>query len=61
MLIAALIIVGSSAAIVTLSLIVMAFAPQGYEDETGFHIGPEETSHPQEAYIGTLSQAKAIA
>ena len=60
MLIAAVILLGSSAALVALSLIIMAFAPQGYEDETGFHLGPEETLCPQEAYIGTFSEAKVI-
>lgn len=59
MLLAVLIILGSSAAIVTLSLFVAAFAPQGYEDETGFHLGPEHSSRPQEVY-GALAEAKAV-
>jgi hypothetical protein len=41
--------------------LVTAFAPQGYEDETGFHLGPKESVRPQEAYVGTLSQAKVTA
>lgn len=61
MLIAALILMGSSAAIVTLSLIVMSFAPQGYEDEAGFHLGPEKSSHLQDAYAAALAEAKAVA
>ncbi len=61
MLIAALIVLGSSAALATLSLVVMSFAPQGYEDETGFHFGPEHSSHLQDAYVATLAEAKAIA
>jgi hypothetical protein len=61
MLIAALIFLGSSAALVILSLIVMSFAPQGYEDEAGFHLGPEKSSHPQEGYSIALAEAKAVA
>ena len=61
MLIAALIFLGSSAALVALSLIVMSFAPQGYEDASGFHLGPEKSSRPQEAYDIALADAKATA
>ena len=61
MLIAALIFLGSSVALVTLSLVVMSFAPQGYEDEAGFHLGPEKSSHLQEAYAAALAEAKATA
>jgi len=61
MLIAALILFGSSAALATLSLVVMSFAPQGYEDEAGFHLGPENSSHLQEAYAVALAEAKATA
>jgi hypothetical protein len=61
MFIAALILLGSSLALVTLSLIVVAFAPQGYEDETGFHLGPEQSSHLHEEYVGALAEAKATA
>lgn len=60
MLLAGLIILASSAAIVTLSLFVAALAPQGYEDETGFHLGPEQASRPQGTYAGALAEAKAV-
>ena len=61
MLIAAFIVLGSSLALVTLSLFVMAFAPQGYEDETGFHMGPKQSSRPELGHAVTFSEAKATA
>ena len=61
MLIAALIILGSGAALVTLGLIVFPLAPQGYEDTTGFHFGPEEPLCPQTAHFGALAEAKVTA
>jgi hypothetical protein len=61
MLIAALILLGSSAALVTLSFIVMSFAPQGYEDEAGFHLGPKQSSQLQEGYSIALAEAKVVA
>lgn len=61
MLIAALIFLGSSAALVMLSLVVMSFAPQGYEDEAGFHFGPEHSSQLPDVYVASLAEAKGVA
>ncbi len=61
MLIAALIILGFGAATVTLSFVVVAFAPEGYEDETGFHLGPERDSGAESLTVYGISGAKATA
>jgi hypothetical protein len=57
MLVAALIVLGSSVALMILSLLALRFAPQGFENETGFHFGAEKSSDRQEDYIGALAGA----
>jgi hypothetical protein len=60
MMIAAIVLLGFALAGMVVSMIVSATAPVGYQDEKGFHFGPEDAvPHTQEAFGFEVSHAKA--
>lgn len=61
MMIVALIAVGLAAVGVVLGLFAVTSAPVGYQDEKGFHFGPNTAVHTEEAYAFEISHAKATA
>jgi len=61
MMIAALIIVGFVVAGVVLGLFAAASAPVGFQDEKGFHFGPEQTMHAEENFAFEVHHAHAEA
>ena len=50
MMIAAIVILGFTVVGMALSMFVAAKAPVGYQDEKGFHFGPEQTVNAPEGY-----------
>jgi hypothetical protein len=60
MMIAAIVLLGFALAGLVVGLMVAATAPVGYQDEKGFHFGPENTMpHTQETFGYEVSHAKA--
>lgn len=59
MMIVALIILGLAAAGVVLGLFATVAAPVGYQDEKGFHFGPDKAVRTEETYALEVSHANA--
>jgi len=60
MMIAVIVILGFAVAGLTVGMLVAATAPVGYQDEKGFHFGPEQAvPHTQETFGFEVSHAKA--
>jgi hypothetical protein len=59
MMIVALIVVGLAAAGVIMGLFAATAAPVGYQDEKGFHFGPDKVTHAEETFGFEVSHAKA--
>jgi hypothetical protein len=55
----ALIILGFVAAGVVLGLYAVASAPVGYQDEKGFHFGPEQTVRAEQTFGFEVPHAEA--
>jgi hypothetical protein len=61
MMIVALIILGFAVAGVVLGLFAVTAAPVGYQDEKGFHFGPDKVERTEETFALEISHAKAVA
>ena len=59
MMIVAIVILGFAAAGVILGMFAAAAAPVGYQDEKGFHFGPDKVTHTEETFGFEVSHAKA--
>jgi hypothetical protein len=59
MMIVALIIAGLTVAGVVLGLFAVTAAPVGFQDEKGFHFGPDKAVHTEETFALDISHAKA--
>ena len=59
MIIAGFIIAGFAVAGMVVGMVVAKTAPVGYQDETGFHFGPDQSAHVSETYAFEVSHAKA--
>lgn len=59
MMIAGLIILGLVVAGVALGLYALTSAPVGFQDEKGFHFGPDQAPKTQETFAFEVSHAKA--
>ena len=61
MMIVALVILGFALAGVVLGLFAVTAAPVGYQDEKGFHFGPDKAVTTEETFALDVSHAKATA
>jgi hypothetical protein len=59
--IVALIILGFALAGVVLGFFAVTAAPVGYQDEKGFHFGPDKAVSTEETFALDVSHAKAAA
>jgi hypothetical protein len=60
MMIAVIVLLGFALAGLVVGMVVAATAPVGYQDEKGFHFGPENTvPNTQETFALEVSHAKA--
>lgn len=60
MMIAAIVLLGFALAGLVVGMVVASTAPVGYQDEKGFHFGPEASvPHTQETFGYEVSHAKA--
>jgi hypothetical protein len=60
MMIAAIVLLGFALAGMIVGMMVASTAPVGYQDEKGFHFGPEDAvPHTQEGFGFEVSHAKA--
>jgi len=60
MMIAVIVLLGFAVVGLAVGMIVAASAPVGYQDEKGFHFGPENSvPHTQESFAFEVSHAKA--
>jgi hypothetical protein len=61
MMIAAFVVLGLVAVSAVFAVCAIAFAPVGYQDENGFHYGPNQSTKPAQTFAYGMAEAKAAA